>query len=107
MEIAAVTFFLFAFLCAMAWNVLYPRFLGRLRIHHGDIWNELGRPKYIEFRAAPVLAAVRFLVQRRYQAIDDRSLVSLATWSRIALLGTVAGMALAIMFIAPVIASKP
>jgi hypothetical protein len=92
MEITTVVFFLLAFVCAMAWNVLYPRFLGRLRI---------------ELRFAPALAALRFLLQRHYQPMEDKSLVSLAAWSRIALIGTVVGMALAFAFIAIVVASKP
>ena len=107
MEITAVVFFLLAFVCAMAWNALYPRFLGRLRTHHTDVWDQLGRPKYIELRFAPAVAALRFLLLRHYRAMEDTSLVSLATWSRVALIGTVAGMALAFAFIAPVIASKP
>jgi hypothetical protein len=107
MEITTVVFFLLAFVCAMAWNVLYPRFLGRLRTHHADVWDQLGRPKYIELRFAPALAALRFLLQRHYQPMEDKSLVSLAAWSRIALIGTVVGMALAFAFIAIVVASKP
>lgn len=107
MEITAVVFFLLGFVCAMAWNVVYPRFLGRLRTHHTAVWDRLGRPKYIELRFAPAIAALRFLLYRHYLPMEDKSLVSLAAWSRIALIGTVAGMALAFAFIAPVIASKP
>ena len=107
MEIAGLVFFLLAFVCMIAWNVAYPRFLRRLRTHHTDVWTKLGCPRYIEFRFAPAVAAVSYLVRRRYQTVEDDALVSLAAWSRIALIGTVAGLALAFVFIAPVIASKP
>jgi hypothetical protein len=106
-EFTALVFFAIAFICGMAWNVFYPQFLQRLRTHHSHVWEQLGCPKYIELRAKPMAAALRFLLGRHYLVLKDHLLVSLAARSRMALIGAVGGLALSFLFMAPVIASKP
>jgi hypothetical protein len=36
--------FAIAFVCAVVWNVSYPRFLARLRVTHPAAWDALGQP---------------------------------------------------------------
>ena len=94
MDTVALVFFGIAFACAVAWNVLYPRLLAQLRARHTATWEQLGCPRYIELRYRPTAAALRFLLKRHYLVLGDRSLVSLAAWLRVTLIGTWGGLAL-------------
>jgi hypothetical protein len=84
-------FFAFGLVCAFIWNVVYPRFLDRLRSKHSPVWEELNRPKYIEFRSKPMTGVMRFLWHREYATLDDKGLTSLGVWARTALIGVYLG----------------
>jgi hypothetical protein len=75
---------------AVAWNALYPAFLDKLRTDHAAVWQELGCPKYIEFRSSPIVAVLRFLLRREYLEIGDASLTPLAAQVRFTLIATFA-----------------
>jgi hypothetical protein len=77
-------------LCAVAWSVLYPRFLARLRARHAELWQRLGAPKVIDFQPRRTLAMLRFLLKREYLAYGDAGLASLAAGARASLIGTCA-----------------
>jgi hypothetical protein len=83
--------FAIAFVCAVVWNVSYPRFLARLRVTHPAAWDALGQPRYVEWRRQARAATIRFLLRGDYTALNDAQLTSLGRWARMSLFGAVAG----------------
>ena len=65
----------------------YYRVLGRLKLRHGLIWEDLGRPEIFRMQSALVeLRFKRFLFLRRYANLSDRKLsilgdLLLACWA--------------------------
>ena len=87
MLIVALAFAILGFVCAITWNLFYPRFLFRLQNDHTAIWQELGCPKYIDFRAKRTIAVLGYLIKRDYLTVNDDSLKKMATNARLSLIG--------------------
>ena len=99
MEVIAVTFFAIAFACVVAWNVLYPRLLAKLRTHHAATWQQLGCPKYMDLRPSRTTAVLRFLLRRDYLPLADESLAVIATRARTVLIGAYVGLGIFVVLI--------
>ena len=98
MAAVGMTFFAVAFICAIAWNVLYPRLLAKLRSDHASLWHQLGCPKYVDFRPGRTAGVLRFLLKRHYLSLADDSLTILAARTRASFIGALVGMALFVVF---------
>ena len=63
------------------WLILKRRFWGRVRDHHPEIWQRLGRQRMVAVDNSNLrneAAARRFLWRREYQSLNDSEIDSLA-----------------------------
>jgi hypothetical protein len=78
-------------LCAIAFNLVYPRFLAQLQAKHSATWRQLGCPKYLGIRYKPFIATIAFLWRRQYSALNDTRILKLGAYARTAIIGAYVG----------------
>jgi hypothetical protein len=91
-SIFALVPFAIAFVGVLIWRFYYPRFLIRLRGNDALAWNQIGRPplRWYGFKVTP--GFLKYLRQRRYEALTDATSVRLARLARFGLYAAYGGL---------------